>query len=707
LLHLSPGASVAIPLLYAEHLLSSYRVVDAPDPVGDFASDQRREILRRDMVVLAAQTIFGPVSFDGNKRNVGRGAAGTQWLRPSETGQGQEETFEREQLLHGGDAVATSGDNNIVSNQLDTWSSKAFTNVLVAPFLQASASTVIPSPSAGLCDPGYFGNETRRKSDGAMLASGCSECPIDTYLPDESLKFQCTPCSAGSSTDGLTGQTSCVAIDDNLLSPGILSFGYVMVALTWLLCLAFMSWIWTYRNDPVVNVSQKEFLILICVGAMISSSTIIALSFQAGSDEDTAQASTGCTVAPFLYTIGWALQYSSLTAKTFRLFTVMKNNQRMRRVKVTFRQMSLIVVIVLAIDVAILVSWAVVSPLVYDRSEDSVNVNAIAGVITIETVGSCMMKDPSISFWVFAGPIMAFHFGLLVLTNVLMCFVRDVSDRYQEQKYIGLSSMLMFEILIVGLPVLVAVNDSPEATYIILVGIIALADIGILCFTFIPKIYFQRTGLEEGVGFGESIMKESYRRASTREMVRRDSRFEGSRFGSGSEGGGSMTSRQMAMAAAVVRSGAFAPTSMRPSWAENWDSSANERSVIPGIEEETDSQVGDIDQCLPAKSKILSTENRPSHCDDNGGGPAAENPPAASAVKQEGAASMEARTNLAVSAAESTDTTTSLTEKSSVHRRSCKIPLVIETGSSQRLEAAATEEDDSSSGQVSSMKEER
>ena len=397
--------SPAIPVLYAEHLINSYRVVDEPNPVADFESAEGRELLRRDMVVLNAHSIFGQIAFDDNKRNVGREAAGSQWLQQSEIDQEQGE-FEREQLLNGSsgsNADAASGSTTIQANKIGAVSSNTFTNTLVYPFLQASASAVVPAPSAEFCQAGYFGNETYRKSDGAMLDSGCSECPVDSFLPTDQLKFQCTACPPGSSTNGLTGQTSCVMVDDNLLSTGVLVFGYVMVAITWILCFGFLGWIWIYRKDPVVNVSQKEFLVLICVGALISSSTIISLSFQAGSDEDTSQASVGCTLAPFLYTIGWALQYSSLTAKTFRLFTIMKNNKKMRRVKVTVREMSLIVVFVLVIDIAILVSWTVVSPLVYERSEESINVDANAGVITIETVGSCVMENSSVSFWAFAG----------------------------------------------------------------------------------------------------------------------------------------------------------------------------------------------------------------------------------------------------------------------------------------------------------------
>lgn len=617
-------------MLYAEHLVSTYRVADDPDPVADFASEEGRELLRRDMVVLTADSIFGPISFNARHRNVGRGAACSQWLRRGESGLAHEEVLEREELLQevaGVDnAVSSSGSSSaLVSNDLATTSSLAYTNTLVAPFLQAKAASVVPAPSAQLCRAGNFANQSSRMAKGSILRSGCSECPVDMFLPLESLAFECWPCPAGSATNGLTGRDACDAVDDNLLSSGILVFGYFMVAVSWLLGVSFLIWIWIYRDDPVVKVSQVQFLILICIGAMISSSTIIALSFQAGSNEDTSQASAGCTVAPFLYAIGWALQYSSLTAKTYRLFLVMKNNQKMRRVKVTFQQTFGIVVIVLAINLAVLIAWTLISPLVYERSEEAVNVNANAGVITIETVGSCVMKDETISFWAFAAPLMAFHFFLLVLTNALLCMVRDVSDRYQEQRYIGLSSMLMFEILIVGLPVLVAVNDSPVARHIILIGLIALADIGVLCFTFIPKICYQCAGLQEGVGIGESIMKESYARASSRECMRRDSRFEsgGSRHGSGSDcDQRQMNAEQMASAAAVVRSGSFVIGTANAPWADSLNSSTNEfagsmdcsslNPVIPGVEEEMNSEVQDFDPLNRSTAKRSSVERLPS-----------------------------------------------------------------------------------------------
>jgi hypothetical protein len=174
-------------------------------------------------------------------------------------------------------------------------------------------------------------------------------------------------------------------------------------------------------------------------------------------------------------------------------------------------------------------------------------------------VGRCVSSDGN--FWQYVGPILGFHVLLVVGTNILLCNVRDIADRYQEQKYVAMASALMLEILLVGIPVLVSVNDNAEATFIVLTAIVALDDIcksnswvlglrsrhelsrslhpcltrivsncmlhsvfffiAVLSCIFAPKISFQRKGLQEGVQFGESIMRESHKRASVREYSRR------------------------------------------------------------------------------------------------------------------------------------------------------------------------------------------
>mmetsp|Transcript_32988 Transcript_32988/g.79786 ORF Transcript_32988/g.79786 Transcript_32988/m.79786 type:complete len:183 (+) Transcript_32988:991-1539(+) len=113
----------------------------------------------------------------------------------------------------------------------------------------------------------------------------------------------------------------------------------------------------------------------------------------------------------------------------------------------------------------------------YQRTDGTSTVDDITGMVTISSVGRCVGSNPDYSAWSFAGPLLAFHVLLMVSTNVLLYKVKSISDRYQERKYVGLASILMFEILIVGIPVFIAVSDSTVAVFVVLTGLITLADI--------------------------------------------------------------------------------------------------------------------------------------------------------------------------------------------------------------------------------------
>mmetsp|Transcript_4208 Transcript_4208/g.6153 ORF Transcript_4208/g.6153 Transcript_4208/m.6153 type:complete len:975 (-) Transcript_4208:117-3041(-) len=472
--------SYAIPVLYSQHIIASYRIEDDPDPLQDFKSEKKYEFLRRDLVILKADTIFGPVTFDANQRNEGRGAAATQWLPDDTTGS----TYE---------------------------------NKLTSPLLQAEAKIFIPVPGATDCDSGEFVNVTAIQNDDCILCNKCDSCPTDTFTLESNQQLQCNACPPGSTTTGKDGQELCTIIKENLLPNTLLAFAYVGVSIVWLLSTFFIYWIIKNKEDPVVRIGQPEFLVLICVGAIISSSSVIFLSLQAGNEEDTKWASMGCMTAPFLYGIGWVIEYSSMSAKTYRLFKMM-NNPRMQRIKITAYDMYKIVVGALVLDVIVLGTWAIVSPLEYVRRESSKNV--YDGLETIETYGECAMTD-DYSVFCFAGPLIGLHGLLMIATNYLLYMVRNVEGRYQEQKYVAMASAYAFEVLVIGIPVLVAVQDSVETRFIVLSSIVFLSDIGILCFVFIPKMMFLKEGLPEGVRVNESITIDTMQKAKNREVAKK------------------------------------------------------------------------------------------------------------------------------------------------------------------------------------------
>jgi len=257
---------------------------------------------------------------------------------------------------------------------------------------------------------------------------------------------------------------------------------------------------------------------LICVGGIISTSSIMGVTQQAGHDESTDAADAGCAVVPILYALGWTIQYGSLCAKTLRLRRVVEKSSGAMRTKITVWQTSHAIFIPLLVDAAILTAWTVVNPLEYVRSEEGRSFED--GVVTIESIGRCRPSNEDGSVWFFLGPLFANHLFLIAWTHYSLWQVRNVNNRYQENKYLGMAAIFALEVAIVGIPILIAAQDSVEATFFVITGIVALDNIGILCFVFVPKMFFQMKGLEEGVTVGESVLKDTHKQSVLRESGR-------------------------------------------------------------------------------------------------------------------------------------------------------------------------------------------
>lgn len=237
---------------------------------------------------------------------------------------------------------------------------------------------------------------------------------------------------------------------------------------------------------------------------MVSSSAIIALSVQAGSLNDETSATRACQALPWLYTTGWMRQYGSLSAESYRMYQTTRAVETMRGGTVTAIDMYIILAMLLMLNWAITISWTLVDPLVWIRYDQGTSLGTDLGGMTYESYGRCSSNH--LAWWV--GSILALQFLVVVGTNYLLYNILNVSDRYQESKYVFMASAYACEFLIVGIPILIAVGENAvEASYIVLVCIVGLGDLGILLMIFVPKIIFSRKGLSEGVSVGQSIFK--------------------------------------------------------------------------------------------------------------------------------------------------------------------------------------------------------
>ncbi|CAB9515324.1 Gamma-aminobutyric acid (GABA) B receptor [Seminavis robusta] len=465
------GTYHAVYLAY-KNTASFVKTKDNPN-VHDVYANQYEEDRRHLLGLSVPKSLFGPTSFDENQRNIGRGSAGMQW----------------------GFRLDSSANESKLEK------------LLVSPIDQAEATVVVPAPTALDCPAGQFVNMSAIATDSALLEDKCSACPVDTYRSLDMPSHFCQPCKDGSGTDGDTGAKICHQVEDNLIPRGLLIFGYFIMALSFSCSLGFGVWTIVHRYDVVVQISQMEFLLLLCLGSIISTSSIIPLSIQARTEDDTMAASVACVAIPWLYSTGWIIQYSSMFAKSYRMFQMVQNSNNMRRTAVTALDVAHIVLVCLVINWALVTAWTIVDPLTWMREDQGTIVDEEAGILTEVSVGKC--SSEFMTAWL--GSLLGFHLTIMIATNVLLWQLRTVSDRYQESKFITLASLFACEFLLLGIPILIAVGDSSEARHIALVCIIGLTDVGVLLMVFLPKIGYQRQGLPEGITAASSLFKASAR----------------------------------------------------------------------------------------------------------------------------------------------------------------------------------------------------
>jgi uncharacterized Tic20 family protein len=214
-----------------------------------------------------------------------------------------------------------------------------------------------------------------------------------------------------------------------------------------------------------------------------------------GVDDRTSSASavdSACFQVPVLYSIGFCITFSSLFCKLDRVRMIF-NNTKLKKITVTGASVIKNVVGLLLVDIILLALWATNDPLVWVRTTAENNVDPFTGLST-ESTGKCTSIGGT--FMAYLGPLAAVHVFVLIVGNVVAWKVRKVSDEFSESKYVAIAMMSNFQIMVLGIPILIMVADNSVTNYFLRVGIVFLNDFGVLCLIFFPKFfrhYFDET----------------------------------------------------------------------------------------------------------------------------------------------------------------------------------------------------------------------
>lgn len=251
---------------------------------------------------------------------------------------------------------------------------------------------------------------------------------------------------------------------------------------------SFACGIWTMVNhkDRVVIASQPLFLRLICIGCLVMSSSIIPLSI-----DDSIASSEGCSKAcmafPWLLSIGFTTTFAALFSKTWRLNRVVGNARRMRRVTVKEKDVILPFAILMTINFILMLLWTLTDPLVWVRTEPNDK---------YESQGHCQAEGKLQT--VFLALIVIVNAFALILAIVEAFRARHLSTEFSDAFYVMMTMVSLLQALVIGIPLVILVNDISVAKYFVWSGLIFVLNMAILGFMFVPKMDTARRRAKDG-----------------------------------------------------------------------------------------------------------------------------------------------------------------------------------------------------------------
>ncbi len=274
--------------------------------------------------------------------------------------------------------------------------------------------------------------------------------------------------------------------------------GYSLFAMQTLLSLFFMVWTLIFRKRTIVKASQPEYMALICIGVWIIACGILPLSLQEGGYRYQQDVNTGemtnqpnadiykvdaaCMAYPWLFAIGFALTFGALFAKVWRINKLMVGASSYRRTTVGVKDVAGFVIGLLAVETLIMLTWQLVDPLQWQRKV----VNYVSGY-PVKSVGLCTSAGGNGKYFIIVLAVVNLSCLLFAL---YMCYqVRKIPSNYQESKWITASIISMFQVGIIGVPVLVIVQEDTNALYFVNVMILFLISSTVTLLMFGPKVY--------------------------------------------------------------------------------------------------------------------------------------------------------------------------------------------------------------------------
>lgn len=282
---------------------------------------------------------------------------------------------------------------------------------------------------------------------------------------------------------GSGGTAQCIPKENmNYFSSGAEKVISFYAALFFVFAFVCLVWTYWYRSNMLVKVSQPACLYLLLLGTIISTSSLLPMSYQTGyrDSSDIRVADASCMMVPWLWGLGFTITFSSLFAKVSRVKKLFNAARAMQRKKIGVEQIIKCMIPMLTINLCILISFQIVSPRQWQRDV----LQEIDG-FTIESEGYCSSDYG----WYFFLALVIFDLASLFVALILCFQTKHIPSDFADSSHIFLAVMFMFQVLTLAVPVCAMVKDDPDAFLFTLATAIFLSNFTVLVIIFGPKMY--------------------------------------------------------------------------------------------------------------------------------------------------------------------------------------------------------------------------
>jgi hypothetical protein len=248
--------------------------------------------------------------------------------------------------------------------------------------------------------------------------------------------------------------------------------------------------VFRFRRKTVIKMAQPEFLYLISNGCALISSAVIPMSLQEpiplrGLD-------ISCMSPLYLFSMGFVLSFSALFCKTWRINRLIHSASRFKRVTLKFQDFLVPLITMLSINLTILILWTFIDPLQWTRTTAGSPVDGFGRPKESYPFCSCSKVINEIVFCV----MYASANGIAVLfANYETYKARKNPDGYNETGPIALAMFIILEAILLGIPVLFAVQKDHTANFVVRTILVVVISMGILLPIFLP-LWMSRSKVE-------------------------------------------------------------------------------------------------------------------------------------------------------------------------------------------------------------------